>query len=111
VLAKIAKNDNYDDICRAAAKKLEDITILDSITFNKIKKSRNDFRDLLSIFDIEELIDIAKRNPEIMKTEWRILEERVRVRYVHTDYTDPNCCHGDCFKQQSSGLSLPPYPF
>jgi hypothetical protein len=114
VLIEVALKDKYWRVRDEAVYKITDENmnktlrqlVFDSIGFDEIKEESKDFIKL-SIDQIRTLMDIAERNPKIMKTEWRILEER--VKYVHKDYDDKCNFHED--RHTNSGQTFPPYPF
>jgi hypothetical protein len=114
VLREVALNDKEDAVRGVAAKKLENKTlrqlIFDSISFNEIKIESKDFR-ILSIGQIKTLIDIAGRNPEILRSKWEKAEKGVKTQHTDKNRLSSSDCGNHTDTKTSSGLTLPPYPF
>ena len=123
MLADIAKKDSYSDVRKAAIANLTDIKLLKKVAgkyFSDINTVDHRKCEDDTWQKAEDLVNIAKRFPEILKENWGQIDPMIKrlSKNVHYNYNDINddCgyTHTDyyCEKTAASlGLIFPPYPF
>jgi hypothetical protein len=106
LLANIVKNDDDWDVRRVAVERL--------FAPDKLKDVVEYFSNI-NISNVENnasiLIPIAKKFPQVMKENWKQIENRITT--LHKDIHDDIACYSEriSITAASLGVVFPPYPF
>jgi hypothetical protein len=132
-LADIAKNDSEHDVCAAALAKLTDPKALKSVAEKyllDISVTGDIYRDIYRAGagdgewqKVQALISIAKEAPQLLKENWRQINNKINMLHGDTKHWDNGMEYSssDCNEHRdvravndtarSKGLVFPPYPF